>query len=122
MPGTKSAYAAGDAFGSRYLTCASLLTLTLVSYPLASYLASLPSTSEYALSPTAELAAYGVLDVVAQPLFLFFFLHQLNKIDSGSICGTIALQGGDEDAASVTLSVEDLPSRRIGRYRRNGRY
>ena len=39
----------------------------------------------------------AVLDVLAQPAFLLFFLHQLNKIDPGSVAGRIALESDEEE-------------------------
>lgn len=93
VKGAKSAYAAGDAFGARYLCSAALLALVLLGYPATYVLAH----SSYALAPAAAAGAYGALDVLAQPVFLLFFLHQLSRIDPSTVCGAIALGGEDEE-------------------------
>ncbi|EKM61273.1 uncharacterized protein PHACADRAFT_247767 [Phanerochaete carnosa HHB-10118-sp] len=91
VKGTKSAYAAGDAFGTRYLLSAAFLALVLLGYPATHVLAH-----SSALAPAAAAGAYGALDVLAQPVFLLFFLHQLSRIDPGSVCGAIALEDAEE--------------------------
>ena len=108
IKGTKSAYAAGDAFGTRYLLSAAPLTLVLLGYPSTYFLAH--TTGPHALVPEVAVAAYGALDVLAQPVFLLFFLHQLSKIDAGSICGAITL-GGEEDEELACASPRLAPRR-----------
>ncbi|GJE99660.1 family A G protein-coupled receptor-like protein [Phanerochaete sordida] len=103
--GARSAYAAGDAFGTRYLLSAALLALLLLGYPAAYALAH--GVGARALEPAAAAGVYGVLDVLAQPVFLFFFLYQLSQIDPGSVCGAIAL-GEDEEAQLARASPRRL--------------
>lgn len=112
VQGTKSAYEAGDAFGKRYLFSASFLALTLLGHTLSFALAH--SAGPDALSPEALQACNGILDGLAQPVFLFFFLHQLNKINPGSICGAISLSTDDDDVSSL----EEFASRRLRRHHR----
>ena len=109
MQGSRSAYAAGDVFGARYLLSASWLALALLGYPLAHRL----------VAPEAHAAATLALDVLAQPAFLLFFLHQVRQIDSGAVCGTIAL-AGDEELAAGPSFVENA-SRRLRRHH-HGRF
>ena len=116
VQGTRSAYAAGDAFGHRYLLSSTFLSLALLGYPLSIALAH--SSSAYAFSAETHAASLLLLDLLAQPAFLFFFLHQINKIDSGSVCGTIALNLDEEDASSFVEST----SRRLRRHHHNRRY
>lgn len=97
LKGTKSAYAAGDAFGTRYLLSAAFLALVLLGYPATHVLAhSSGGAHALVLAPAAAAGVYGVLDVLAQPVFLLFFLHQLSRIDPGSVCGAIALEDVEE--------------------------
>ena len=109
MQGSRSAYAAGDVFGARYLLSASWLALALLGYPLAHRL----------VAPEAHAAATLALDVLAKPAFLLFFLHQVRQIDSGAVCGTIAL-AGDEELAAGPSFVENA-SRRLRRHH-HGRF
>jgi bacteriorhodopsin len=111
--GTRSAFLAGPSFGRRYLACAALLALALLGYPAANALAHLGSGTAWdALSPAGGVCgAYGVLDVLAQPVFLLFLLHQLSRIDPGAVCGRIALGTDEEEQMCVRQT------RRLRRHR-----
>ena len=58
IKGTKTAYAAGDAFGTRYLRSAGLLALVLLAYPC-TYALAHGHGGAYALGAEGAAAAYG---------------------------------------------------------------
>lgn len=91
--GPRSAVAAGDAFNNRYLIVAGSLSLMLLAYPLSWALAE---SGDFAAYYMPRIAMYGILDCITQPVFLLFFLFQVNNIDRGSICGKIALQSEED--------------------------
>lgn len=91
--GPRSAVAAGDAFNNRYLIVAGSLSLLLLAYPLSWALAE---SGDFAAYYMPRVAMYGILDCITQPVFLLFFLFQVNNIDRGSICGKIALQSEED--------------------------
>ena len=60
-----------------YLTSAGWLSFMLITYPIAWACAE----GGNVISVTSEMIWYGILDILAGPGFLFFFLFQLRNVD-----------------------------------------
>ena len=75
--GPRSTFAAGGVVRSGYLRSAGYLSLLLLLYPVCWGL----SEGSNVLSPTGEMIFYGILDLLAGPVFLFLFLWSLRSID-----------------------------------------
>ncbi|OSX65226.1 hypothetical protein POSPLADRAFT_1044634 [Postia placenta MAD-698-R-SB12] len=75
--GPRSTFAAGGAVRSGYLRCASYFSFILMLYPIAWAC----SEGGNVISPTGEMIWYGILDLFAGPIFLFFFLYGLREVD-----------------------------------------
>ncbi|PCH38215.1 family A G protein-coupled receptor-like protein [Wolfiporia cocos MD-104 SS10] len=75
--GPRSTFAAGGAVRSGYLRTASYFSFLLMLYPIAWAC----SEGGNVISPTGEMIWYGILDLFAGPIFLFFFLWGLREVD-----------------------------------------
>ena len=60
-----------------YLASSAYLAFMLVTYPICWAL----SEGANVISPSSEMIWYGILDIIAGPLFLFFFLWELRGVD-----------------------------------------
>lgn len=76
----RSTFAAGGVVRSGYVRSASYLSFLLLLYPISWGC----SEGGNVISPTHEMIFYGVLDLLAGPVFLFMFLWHLNTVDYGS--------------------------------------
>lgn len=70
-------FAADGAFHRGYRLSSALLAFLLLTYPISWAL----SEGANVISPTSEMIWYGILDVLTGPVFLLFFLFQLNAVD-----------------------------------------
>ncbi|RPD66065.1 family A G protein-coupled receptor-like protein [Lentinus tigrinus ALCF2SS1-7] len=78
--GPRSTFAAGGVVRSGYLRSAGYLSFLLMLYPICWGL----SEGGNVISPTGEMIFYGILDLLAGPVFLFLFLWSLRSIDYGA--------------------------------------
>ncbi|EPQ30365.1 uncharacterized protein PFL1_01891 [Pseudozyma flocculosa PF-1] len=105
VPGLKSASHLGAEFKKSYLTSAAILCGLWFLYPIAWGLAD----GSNQISPDGEMVFYGVLDLLAKPVFAMVHLFSLRKCDYSSL----HLRSGkfsdyDTDFAGPTpRSVED---------------
>ena len=60
-----------------YLTSAGWLSFMLITYPIAWACAE----GSNIITVTSEMIWYGILDVLAGPVFLFLFLFELRNVD-----------------------------------------
>lgn len=80
-PGLKSAAHLGDDFKKAYLYSSLLLTVLWTLYPIAWGLADGSNT----ISPDGEMVFYGVLDLLAKPVFALFHMFALRKCNYSSL-------------------------------------
>ncbi|KAI0748053.1 hypothetical protein C8Q80DRAFT_1059003, partial [Daedaleopsis nitida] len=78
--GPRSTFAAGGLVRSGFLRSAGYLSFLLLLYPICWGL----SEGSNVISPTAEMIWYGILDLLAGPVFLLGFLWSLRSIDYGA--------------------------------------
>ncbi|KAI0780867.1 heat shock protein 30 [Trametes elegans] len=78
--GPHTTFAAGGALRSGYLLAAGYLSLLLLLYPIAWACAE----GGNVITVTSEMIWYGILDILAGPVFLFFFLWELRGVDYAS--------------------------------------
>ncbi|WWC86384.1 uncharacterized protein L201_001260 [Kwoniella dendrophila CBS 6074] len=76
-PARSSAAALGPEFKSAFIKSAIILSFLWLLYPIAWGLADGASV----ISPDSEMIFYGILDVLAKPVFTFFHLYSLSKCD-----------------------------------------
>ena len=60
-----------------YLFSSVYLAFMLITYPICWAL----SEGANVINPTGEMIWYGILDIIAGPLFLFFFLWEIRGVD-----------------------------------------
>ena len=70
-------FAAGGVLRRGYLMAAGYLSLLLMLYPIAWGC----SEGSNIISVTSEMIWYGILDILAGPIFLFIFLWELRNVD-----------------------------------------
>lgn len=75
--GPRSTFAAGGVVRSGYVRSSGFLSFLLLLYPIAWGL----SEGGNLLSPNGEMIFYGILDLLAGPVFLFLFLWGLRSVD-----------------------------------------
>ncbi|PIL24050.1 transporter [Ganoderma sinense ZZ0214-1] len=75
--GPRTTFAAGGAIRSGYRIASAYLSLLLLLYPIAWAC----SEGGNVISVTSEMIWYGILDVLAGPVFLVFFLWELRAAD-----------------------------------------
>lgn len=80
-PGLKSASHLGEDFKKSYLYSAILLTFLWTLYPLAWALAD----GGNIISPDGEMIWYGILDLLAKPVFALFHLWSLRRCNYSSL-------------------------------------
>ena len=80
-PGLKSASHLGADFKKAYLYSSLVLTILWTLYPVAWGLADGSNT----ISPNAEMIFYGVLDLLAKPVFALFHLWSLRRCNYSSL-------------------------------------
>ncbi|TFK92409.1 family A G protein-coupled receptor-like protein [Polyporus arcularius HHB13444] len=95
--GPRSTFASGGVGRSGYLRSAGYLSFLLMLYPIAWGL----SEGGNVLSPTHEMIFYGILDLLAGPVFLFFFLWSLRSVDYGAF-GLLSTKHTDASYGSGT--------------------
>ncbi|KAI0637041.1 heat shock protein 30 [Trametes polyzona] len=78
--GPRSTFAAGGVVRSGYVRSAGYLSLLLLIYPIAWGC----SEGGNVVSPTGEMIWYGILDLLAGPVFLFLFLWGLRTVEYGA--------------------------------------
>ncbi|GAC93584.1 hypothetical protein PHSY_001149 [Pseudozyma hubeiensis SY62] len=80
-PGLKSASHLGDDFKKAYLYSSLVLTILWTLYPVAWGLAD----GGNVISPDGEMVFYGVLDLLAKPVFALFHLFSLRRCNYSSL-------------------------------------
>lgn len=70
-------FAAGGVLRRGYIVASGYLAFMLITYPICWAL----SEGANVISPSSEMIWYGILDILAGPVFLFFFLWELRGID-----------------------------------------
>ncbi|KAI0831234.1 family A G protein-coupled receptor-like protein [Trametes gibbosa] len=75
--GPRSTFAAGGVVRSGYVRTSGYLAFLLLLYPIAWGI----SEGGNVISPTGEMIFYGILDLLAGPVFLFLFLWGLRSVD-----------------------------------------
>ena len=60
--------------------CAGFLSFMLITYPICWAC----SEGANVITPTSEMIWYGILDIIAGPLFLFFFLYVMRDVEYGA--------------------------------------
>ncbi|KAI0374817.1 family A G protein-coupled receptor-like protein [Pilatotrama ljubarskyi] len=78
--GPRSTFAAGGVVRSGYVRSSAYLSFLLLLYPIAWGC----SEGGNVISPTGEMIWYGILDLLAGPVFLFLFLWGLRSVDYGA--------------------------------------
>ncbi|KAI0336460.1 heat shock protein 30 [Cubamyces sp. BRFM 1775] len=78
--GPRSTFAAGGVVRSGYIRSSGYLAFLLMLYPIAWGC----SEGGNVISPTGEMIWYGILDLLAGPVFLFIFLWGLRSVDYGA--------------------------------------
>ncbi|EIW60452.1 family A G protein-coupled receptor-like protein [Trametes versicolor FP-101664 SS1] len=78
--GPRSTFAAGGVVRSGYVRSSAYLSFLLLLYPISWGL----SEGGNVISPTGEMIFYGILDLLAGPVFLFLFLFGLRSIEYGA--------------------------------------
>ena len=73
-------FAAGGVLRSGYMISAGFFSFMLITYPIAWACAE----GGNVISVTSEMIWYGILDILAGPVFLFFFLWELRGVDYAS--------------------------------------
>ncbi|KAL8279068.1 hypothetical protein RQP46_008526 [Phenoliferia psychrophenolica] len=76
-PGLKSAAGLGPDFHRAYFRSTVILSFLWVLYPVCWALAD----GGNVISPNAEMIFYGVLDVLAKPVFCFYHCYEMSKCD-----------------------------------------
>ncbi|KAH9900995.1 heat shock protein 30 [Cubamyces lactineus] len=75
--GPHTTFAAGGVLRTGYLMAAGYLSFLLLLYPIAWACAE----GGNVITVTSEMIWYGILDILAGPVFLFFFLWELRGVD-----------------------------------------
>lgn len=70
-------FAAGGVLRSGYLISSGFFSFMLITYPIAWACAE----GGNVISVTSEMIWYGILDILAGPVFLFVFLWELRGVD-----------------------------------------
>ena len=103
VPARSSALAIGRDYQKAFTSSAAILSFLWLLYPIAWGLAD----GGNVISPDSEMVFYGVLDVLAKPVFCFIHLFMLSKLDltmlqlhSGKFSSS-ALNGHYHDAEKV---------------------
>ena len=73
----KTQFANGGIVRRGYYLAAGYLAFMLITYPICWALAE----GSNVITPSSEMIWYGILDIIAGPLFLFFFLWELRGVD-----------------------------------------
>ena len=110
--GPHTTFAAGTRLRSGYIMAAGYLSFLLLLYPIAWACAE----GGNVISVTSEMIWYGILDIFAGPIFLFFFLWELRGVDYASF-GLHSGKYTDKSAYAVpqtTQPVSIIPSTSTG--------
>lgn len=75
--GRSTAFPSDGSFRTSYTVASSYLSFILLTYPVCWAL----SEGSNVISPTSEMIWYGILDILAGPVFLFLFLWQISDAD-----------------------------------------
>ena len=73
----RSTFAEAGTLRKGYIASSAYLAFMLVTYPICWALAE----GSNVITPSSEMIWYGILDIIAGPLFLFFFLWELRGVD-----------------------------------------
>lgn len=77
LHGSQTTFAANGIFRRSYILASSYVAFMLLTYPICWAL----SEGSNVITPTSEMIWYGILDVITGPVFLFFFVFQVNRVD-----------------------------------------
>ncbi|OSC98327.1 family A G protein-coupled receptor-like protein [Trametes coccinea BRFM310] len=91
--GPRTTFAAGPTFKPGYSMGAGYLSFLLLLYPIAWAL----TEGANVITVTSEMIWFGILDILAGPLFLFYFLWRLRTVDYAAF----GLQSGKYTYAGV---------------------
>ena len=75
-----SSFAAGAEVRRGYYLAAGYFSFMLITYPIAWACAE----GGNVITVTSEMIWYGILDIIAGPLFLFFFLYVMRDVEYGA--------------------------------------
>ncbi|KAI0655803.1 hypothetical protein C8Q70DRAFT_1018121 [Cubamyces menziesii] len=106
----RTTFAAGASFKAGYTMTAGYLSFLLLLYPLAWAL----SEGANVITVTSEMIWFGILDILAGPVFLFFFLWKLRGVDYAAFglqSGKYTYNGvGEKQAAATTTTANGQPA------------
>ncbi|ORY32241.1 hypothetical protein BCR39DRAFT_43126 [Naematelia encephala] len=112
VPGIASAGVLGSDYKRSFTTSTAILSFLWLLYPVAWGLADGASV----ISPDSEMIFYGILDVLAKPVFCFIHLYSLSKLDLTAL----QLSSGKFSASAVGAAGYDAEkTSRFGRNPRN---
>ncbi|GJE86925.1 family A G protein-coupled receptor-like protein [Phanerochaete sordida] len=100
----RAAFAEATGLKRAYLTSAGWLSFMLITYPIAWACAE----GGNVISVTSEMIWYGILDILAGPGFLFFYLFQLRTVDYAAF-GLSSGKYTDYSAGSAVRAEKGLP-------------
>ena len=78
--GPRTTFSVGGSMRAGYTAAAGYLSFLLLMYPICWAL----SEGGNIITVTAEMIWFGILDILAGPVFLFFFLYKLRGVDYGA--------------------------------------
>ncbi|KAI0093911.1 heat shock protein 30 [Irpex rosettiformis] len=96
---------AGENIRSRYLTAAGYLAFMLITYPIAWACAE----GGNVITVTSDMIWYGILDILAGPVFLFLFLWELRTVDYS----TFGLRSGKYTDKGASLEKGTVPPQTV---------
>lgn len=105
-PARTSSLALGPEFHKEYITSAAILSFLWLLYPIAWGLAD----GANRISPDSEMVFYGVLDVLAKPVFCLWHLWSVAKLDYTKL----QLQSGKFSETATNVAAFDAEKRFAG--------
>jgi hypothetical protein len=131
-PARTSAGAIGPEYKRSFTSSAILLSFLWLLYPIAWGLADGSSR----ITPDSEMIFYGILDVLAKPVFIIYHLFSLSKLDltalqlsSGKFSSTATannMYDREKNAAAIGgaagANSAAAPGQKKGMFSRKGRY
>ncbi|KAJ9115428.1 hypothetical protein QFC22_005185 [Naganishia vaughanmartiniae] len=101
-PALKSSAALGPDFRNAYLRSAAYLSFIWALYPIAWGLAD----GANVISPDAEMIFYGILDLLAKPVFTLWHVYQISRLDYTKM----QLQSGKFSEGAAMIRENELHS------------
>ena len=80
MYAPRRTFAQEGALRKGYIFSSGYLAFMLITYPICWAC----SEGANVITPTSEMIWYGILDIIAGPLFLFFFLYVMRDVEYGA--------------------------------------